>query len=340
MGTINVAAYWMTANLCRRYGVMRALNLMLPALKFMAYISLLWTIYIGLNSENATAMTVRHKIISEIIPFAFAYLSTAFIFKFLSRSDKIFGGLVLIVLLIGQTRSYLIVLGMAIIFSTLGYSINPKRWIYSMGKVFIIISLFLLCVIFLDSIFRFTRGDSLVELWSHRIFASQQEFGFDQTTASRLAEYHDQMQKLFSSFESAIFGRGLGASYTYSGFNADLFASVLGGDAIPKDYWNGRHSLWVYTLYTSGLIFGVALICFYIYSAWISVKLLRLTGRLNDKFEGFIISVVAVAYLCFIGISFTAFPLGSRSMAFVLGILIALQISLWDLLGHKKYELA
>lgn len=335
-----VGSYWMTANLCRRYGVVKVLNLLTPALKSMVFISIIWTLYYGFSKENASVMSVRYRIISEVMPFAVAYLSSALISKNLSHSDKIFGILALIILIVGQTRSYLIVFVFAIIFSSLGHSVGIKKWIYSTGKYSIYIIFLMAILIIFDAVFNLSGDSSFVEAWGRRMFGGKQEFGFDQTTASRLAEYHDQMIKLFSSFENAIMGRGLGASYTYSGINADLFSSVLGIDAIPQDYWNGGHSLWVYTLFASGLIFGVALLCFYFYAAWMSVKLLRLTGKLiNNEVDRHRMVAISVGYLCFIGTSFSAYPLGSRSIAFVMGILISLQFSIWSLF-RSKYNLA
>lgn len=323
-------AYWVTSGLCRRFGSDAVMEMFLPALKILVIFSTIWTLYYGAQGGDVTLETVRYKVISAVLPFGIAYLISGAISKSLTRWDKVFAVLVLMILIVGQTRSNIIIVIVALFFATYGHSPNKVMWFKKLKRVVLYGGALVVMGIFLadvfQSFFSVSTDAGFVEMWNNRLFGSAREHGFDLTTASRLAEYDNQMRKLFSSPINAFLGLGLGAPYTYSGVYADLFSSVLGVDAIPVDYWNGGHSLWVYTLYANGLFFGGAFLAFIVYVAWISIRLLKLAGRLTTKSDRHKIVTLATGCLCILATSFTGFTLGSRPASFLFGILIALLI--------------
>ena len=219
----------------------------------------------------------------------------------------------------------------AVIFSTYGHANNTGAWIRKLIRITVFSLLALILSLVAVQIFEtfIPSGDnrSLIEMWASRIFGSTEQFGFDLTTATRLAEYSDQMTKLLSSPINLLLGNGLGSSYTYSGTYANLVAGVLGNDAIPEAYWNGGHSLWVYTIYSSGILFGTAFVIFLIYVAWRAFKTIKYSRQINQKLEKHLLVTISTGYLCMLSTGFAAFPLGSRPAAFLMGILIALVLA-------------
>lgn len=324
-------AYWLTSGICRRYGTIHTIKFMFPALVSTAVLSAIWTLYYGSSSADASLESVRYRIISVLIPFSFAYLASATSSQQLSTRDKFFAALVLATLLISQTRSYILTLIIAVIFSTYGHANNTVAWSRKLTRIIIFSLLALIFSLLAIQVFEIfipsSDNRSLIEMWTSRIFGSTEQFGFDLTTATRLAEYSDQMTKLLSSPTNLFLGNGLGSSYTYSGIYANLVAGVLGNDAIPEAYWNGGHSLWVYTIYSSGIIFGTAFLIFLIYVAWRALKTIRYSRRINDKSERHLIVTISTGYLCMLSTGFAAFPLGSRPAAFLMGVLIALVLA-------------
>lgn len=325
-------AYWMASGLCRHFGADAAMRMFFPALKVLVAFSMIWTLYYGAQGSDVTLETVRYRVISAVLPLGIAYLISAAVSQSLTRWDKVFAALALLILIVGQTRSNILIVVVALIFATYGHSPNKVTWLRKMKRVVLWGAAWIVGAIILADIFQSfisTSTDAgFLEMWSSRIFGSTRQHGFDLTTASRLAEYDNQMKRLFSSPINALLGLGLGAPYTYSGVHADLFASVLGEDAIPVDYWNGGHSLWVYTLYANGLLIGGAFLVFIAYTVWTSIRLLKLTGKMAVRGDRHKIVTLATGYLCILTTSFTAFPLGSRPVTFLLGILIALLIGI------------
>jgi len=324
-------AYWLTSGICRRYGALNAIRIIFPALIVTSAISTIWTLYYGSSSAGASLESVRYRIISVLIPFSFAYLASATSSQQLGTLDKFFAAIVLATLLISQTRSYILTLIIAVIFSTYGHANNTGAWIRKLIRitVFSLLALILslVAVQIFETFIPSSDNRSLIEMWASRIFGSTEQFGFDLTTATRLAEYSDQMTKLLSSPINLLLGNGLGSSYTYSGTYANLVAGVLGNDAIPEAYWNGGHSLWVYTIYSSGILFGTAFVIFLIYVAWRAFKTIKYSRQINQRLEKHLLVTVSTGYLCMLSTGFAAFPLGSRPAAFLMGILIALVLA-------------
>lgn len=327
---VMLLSYWLTMSMVRRYGIVTTASTVLPALIAATVLSTVWTFFYGFSQPDSDLGSVRYRIVSVLLPFALAYLMSAAASKSLTKANKIFAVFVLGILLISQTRSYILVIILSLLLSTYGHSRSLSSWAKQLKKItvisFVIIMFSLLLIQLFELALPSTGGPGLFEMWTNRLFGSNDQFGFDLTTATRLAEYSDQMDKLFSSPLNMFIGNGLGSPYTYSGKYADLISSVLGNNAIPEGYWNGGHSIWVYTLYSGGFIFGLGFIFLLIYLSWVSLSNLKKAHRTKDLFVRRMLVISASGFLCILSTGFTAFPLGSRPAAFLMGILIALTI--------------
>lgn len=323
-------AYWLIMSLCRRYGPILTAQTVLPALITATVLSTAWTFFYGFSQPESDLGSVRYRIVSVLLPFALAYLMSAAASRSLNTPNKFFAAAVLGILLISQTRSYILVVLLSLLLGTYGHSKNLTSWFKQLKKITIIslitIIFSLLFIQLVEISLPSKGGPGLFEMWTNRLFGSSDQYGFDLTTASRLAEYNNQMEKLFSSPFNMLVGNGLGSPYTYSGMYADLVASILGNDAIPDGYWNGGHSIWVYTLYSGGLLFGFAFICLLIYWAYLSMSSLKNAHKIKNLSERHILVTIASGFLCILSTGFTGFPLGSRPAAFLMGVLIALVI--------------
>lgn len=338
-----VFSYGTFTGLCRHFGATTALREIFPKLTLLFVLSLGWTLYQGTQIDNVTVETMRYRAVSALIPFAIAYFVSGAVSKILTKWELLIATAGLIIIVIGQTRSYLLTLAIAILLVPYAHSPRNTVWLRK-AALTLLVGAALTSVLFF-ALGLFQNGTSILgasnwaDAWANRLFGSIRDNGFDLTTSSRLAEYDNQMLKLFSSTANSLLGLGLGGPYTYSGIHADRLASVLGENQIPEAYWNGGHSLWVYTLYANGLVFGTAFLGFVVYIAWIATRMLISARRLGRAHERHKIVTVAAGYLCILSTGFTSFPLGSRALAFLLGILMALLIGLGQTMSERSKAL-
>lgn len=307
--------------LCRRYGVDIVAEYILPLVATASLASCIWHIVYGVSFFGESLAGIRYRIVSPLLPFALAIFFAMYHAGIRKNSSLLVLVMLLLVILISQTRSLLLTLAMVVFLIVYGYSKSK----FQFTKKTIAISLVSLLLVFLLYQSGGTGGE-IIKMWMSRILGSSSNFGFDLTTATRLAEYHSQMTCLFSTGLNMTLGCGIGAPYDYSGYYADFVRDVLGDKGVVYGYWNGGHSLWVYTLYSSGLIFGLALNGLFIFCCFAAVFVIN-KHRKQPKNKKYTPIMASAAIIAIISTGFTGFPLGMRSAAFFMGVLMAIVIA-------------
>jgi len=133
----------------------------------------------------------------------------------------------------------------------------------------------------------------------------------DLAILERVAEYAAQWEELGEDWKNMVFGMGVGHEYGYyfvNGYN-------------PRDHTG--HGLWVYSLYSGGLLFGWIIPSTFLIgllAAWKRVRESHMTDLLPLRLAVFF------ALFSWLVTSFSAHPLISRQSGVVAGILIGFSL--------------
>lgn len=318
---IMTASFIFLGALCRRHGVNVVAEHFLTLIAIASLTSCIWQVFYGAIAFGGGLSGLRYRIISPLLPFSLAIFFAWYYVGFRKLTSLIILAALLLIILISQTRSYLLTITAIILLITYGHS---KSQVEFTKKSILLSSTLLLLLSFLY--LAGGTGSEIITMWKNRILGSSSDFGFDITTATRLAEYHNQMTCLFSSGLNMALGCGIGAPYDYSGHYADLVKDILGEKGLVQGYWNGGHSLWIYTLYSSGLIFGLAMNIFFIFCCFAAFSIVH-RYRKESSSKKHIPVMASAALIAIVSTGFTGFPLGTRSAAFFMGSLMAIVIA-------------
>jgi hypothetical protein len=98
----------------------------------------------------------------------------------------------------------------------------------------------------------------LAEIWALRLFHLKLTSGEDITLLTRMAEYSGQWHAVTSNLISLLFGKGVGSTFIW-----DQAYNTLLANYVPKiqhygeiSDWYSGHSLWMYSIYSGGILFG------------------------------------------------------------------------------------
>ncbi|MBC7490258.1 MAG: hypothetical protein H7240_10180 [Glaciimonas sp.] len=326
-----ILSFCVVNSLCKIYNVDTVVKEIYPIIKVSVFLAIIWTVFVAFQRENVSILTVRYYAVASTMPFAIAYMASSIASGVRNKIEYIFFFFVVLILIISQTRSTLVAVTVTFVFAALGNSRNLKTWTLTIFKIFVPISFAGLLLIIINYGYTQlgqTNDFNFLNLWTERLFGSIEKDGFDVTTAARLGEFDDQLNKLFSTPINFFLGLGFGAPYTYSGVYADLVAINVGIDEIPEDYWNGSHSLWVYTFFTSGLIVGSAAVGFFCYVLRRTFVLILAARFIMNRHRRHLSLSLGLSYICIIAGSFTSFPFGSRAVGLTLGAVSALILCL------------
>lgn len=318
---IMVGSFVFFGALCRRHGVNAVAGYFLPVIAIASLISCVWQVFYGVTFFGGGLSGLRYRIISPLLPFTLAIFFAMYYEGFRKLTSLTVLAMLLLIILASQTRSYLLTIAAVIIPITYGYSKSQIEF----TRKSLIISFISLPLLFL-MYFAGGTGSELISMWANRILGSSSYFGFDITTASRLAEYHNQMTCLFSSGLNMALGCGIGAPYDYSGHYADFIRDIFGEKGVVQGYWNGGHSLWIYTLYSSGLIFGLGMNMFFVFCCFAALVIVH-KHRKESRDKKRIPIMASTALIAIFSTGFTGFPLGTRSAAFFMGSLMAIVVA-------------
>lgn len=312
------------ALLCRRHGVGAVSKNFLPITLIASLTSCVWHVFYSATFFDGNLSDLRYRVVSPLLPFSLSILFATF-YSGQRRLPSLIGLLILSsIIAISQTRSYLLTIATILPIIIYGFSKDKKAFTWKILTTFSI----LLSIIFLMYFIGGTASE-VINLWTNRILGSSSDFGFDITTATRLAEYHNQITCLLSSHLKMVLGCGLGAPYDYSGPYSDFLIETLGAEGSIQGYWNGGHSLWIYTLYASGFVFGLGLNAIFIFCCLAAILVIY-KSRKNPNTVKRTPIIASSALIAIFSTGFTAFPLGARSSAYFMGCLMAIVVAYYS----------
>ncbi len=190
----------------------------------------------------------------------------------------------------------------------------------------------------------------VTERWSDRIFHNSGDGATteDLSTLMRKAEAKSMLDILSREPMSFLYGKGLGASYYWDeSFFPELF-QVYPEDRhqFAEDIYTAGHSIWTYTLFSSGIIgilmtlaMFVAVMAYSLRAAWTNSQ--TVMGRW--AWDAHLLFLPFVAMLCTLSESITRNPFDERMTGVIFGFMAALPQFFFNrahYLRHREQEAA
>ncbi len=294
-----------------------------------------WRFLYGVTASDAPLSEIRMEILSPAMRFLFAWAGCAFLLrhKFTWWSLVIFG-VPLAVAAISVTRSMILPIGVSFIVASFclllamlwkmydrSFPLKKLGPILVMGAVFVFVVMGTMMAV-----------PNLADRWYQRVFDNRGESGAlseDLSTLMRKAEAKSMWDILEKDPHSFIFGRGIGASYYWDeSYYPELFL-VYPDDRhqFPHEIYTAGHSIWTYTLFSSGFIgVGVVLLAFFI-PMWMSLRSAFLTSRTvmgPRAWDSFLVFLPFVAMWAILSESITRNPFDERFTGVLFGFMMAL----------------
>ena len=298
-------------------------NEIIKPLLLASLIAVLWKIYYAAQVANIDMYNMRYQILSSGgIVFLLAYVFAGVI----SREQlSIFHIIMLCIIgicsFLSITRSLIIL----IFFMGCGYfwiALN-KPFQTNIKRTLLLVSISILALIPAWYIADQLRPGFLHD-WTNRMF-HQYYGGMDITLSTRLAEWSGQILSLTENMRSLIFGKGLGSEYFWDyNFFFALKSAYSWNDLINKSGWYGGHSMWVYSLYSGGLLFGWVIIGISFLSLFRIMAVVNKKHLNNDNLLKNNAPLLLFLILGFISQGFTSHPLSKRFFAIIAGIVFGM----------------
>jgi hypothetical protein len=115
------------------------------------------------------------------------------------------------------------------------------------------------------------------ERWERRL-STVQTHGADPTTLSRIAELNEQIDVWSGTVKTTLVGAGYGSAYGWSKAFYDRLVDTGAFSASgleQQEHFEFGHNFWVSSLYSGGILFGLALPTVLIYAAWVGLSTSR-----------------------------------------------------------------
>lgn len=165
-------------------------------------------------------------------------------------------------------------------------------------------------------------------VWTDRIFFYRyigNSFFYDITLLTRLSEWSGQWQSLTENIVSLLFGKGLGSEYFWDPQYLYDIRQFIGFTNIQeKTGWYSGHSMWAYSLYSGGLLFGWVIIAISFLSLFRIMAVIRRMNSVRTPFFRDIAPILFFVILGFISQGFTSSPLAGRFSALIIGLVFGL----------------
>jgi len=210
-------------------------------------VSIIYTFIV--NFFGRDLIEIRYEILNQSIYIIFPIICFNILIKRNNELKYIFSCLfIIIIIILSATRSWLLSITITLLFSIIT-SILTK-------KIKFIIVVKYLCLLFIF-IAMTLLGTNIFDHFIERLFVYQ-NYGFDATSLTRLAEVSYQLDAWLSNLFPFLFGRGVGSSYGFSGQAQDILISKFGYiDNFTIVDWNFvGHNFWIYSMYSQGILFG------------------------------------------------------------------------------------
>ncbi|MEX2580952.1 MAG: hypothetical protein WD342_17980 [Verrucomicrobiales bacterium] len=298
-------------------------------------VNVVWRFAFGAVATGVPLSEIRMEILSPAMGFLFAWAACAFLLRrqFTWWSVLVFG-LPLAVAAISVTRSMILPIGVSFIMAgvclviALLWRIYEPRFPFRKVGPILVTGLAAVLVILGTAL----AQPSLADRWYERVFDNRGEGGAtseDLSSLMRKAEAKSMWDILKKEPQSFLYGRGLGASYYWDeSYYPELFL-VYPEDRhqFPDEIYSAGHSIWTYTLFSTGFIgVGAMLLSFFI-----PMGLSLHSARLNSKtvmgaraWDSFLMFLPFVAMWATLSESITRNPFDERFAGVLFGFMIAL----------------
>ncbi|MCB1061424.1 MAG: hypothetical protein KDN20_00725 [Verrucomicrobiae bacterium] len=318
-----------------------------------AVASVLWTLAFGILGTGVALEEVRMQILSPAIRFLFAWVGCSLLLR---RNFSWWTVFVLAVPMIPTVLSVTRSLAFPIMASAMGASaclILGLMWrLYTashpmkkFGPIAIAGVAGLAAIILVG-----LALPDVTERWSDRLFHNSGDGATteDLSALMRKAEAKSMVDILAKEPMTFLYGRGLGASYYWDeSFFPELF-QVYPEDRhqFAEDIYTAGHSIWTYTLFSSGII-GIlttlgmffAVMVYSLRSAWVNSQ--TVMGRW--AWDAHLLFLPFVAMLCTLSESITRNPFDERMTGVIFGFMAALPQFFFNrayYLRHREQEAA
>lgn len=330
-----VLGYFVGVRTFAKVGLDKTIYLLTLAL----IVATVFTFFYGLVNGDFSSSGIRYQVLSPALFILVPVLAhKIFILKKGVKVTTFLMTIIVFLILISATRTFLIayvgvlILAMSILqaSSFLGVVKGGLRGLF---VVSILATIFfpILEILLPEIISRF----------SERIFIYR-EFGFDITSVARIVEMDNQIEAWSSDISTFLIGKGLGASYGFSGESLYELANLLGTEITYATFWTAGHNFWVYSLFSQGVLLGCVLPLVILGVMFYTLKgiLVKRTMREVNKKNRFDLILFFLVFSSVILSTIGTNPLAYRMFSQYLGVFLSLSlISLHHTsLGNTNYN--
>jgi len=318
-----VLGYFVGVRSFTKFGFDKTLYLLTAA----SIVASVYTLFYSLVSVDFGNNGIRYQVLSSMLYILVPVLvHRIFIDKKGVKIAAVLMASILILILISATRSWMIVY---IVVLVLGFIISRVTSILGLvtsgirGLFFSAI----LAAIALPILMFFIP--EVISRFGERIFSSEVA-GFDVTSATRIAEIDYQLNAWLSDIPSFLIGKGLGASYGFSGESLDQLVYLFGNEVAYIDWWFAGHNFWVYSLFSQGILLGWFIPLLILATLFVTLKNI-VSKRIYSVVESCksISSAVKLCFLVFSSIALSTIGgniLFNRMFAEYIGVFLSLAI--------------
>jgi hypothetical protein len=263
-------------------------------------VSVISTFVFGYIGAGGDLSGIRFQIISPMISVILAVAPARLLLgRKINLLDILSLSLVIALVFMSVTRgimiSVVVSIFAAIVLSVLlfGGGVVYSRVGFVLGSLFVFVAI------------TYLYQSDIFDRWFSRV-GTVDEYGFDPTSLTRLAEVEYQLNYLTSDLATLLFGAGIGSEYRWSGdYDGYLSMFLSEGDLYGKFSYVG-HNFWVYSVYAGGVVIGLFTPFILIFSLYrYFVSLLRIKNY-SSNFD-----VNGFSGVCFCGTIFFIFILTS-----------------------------
>jgi len=287
--------------------------------------SSLWTIFYAIRLRGIAIEEMRYQILGPFTPLIFAF---GLIGIFLDRKPRPLAVLAFLIsmmtILLSITRSYVITLVFCMV--ALVYFYRMDRKLISMS--YLVQKILLLLIPFAVLQITMIVRPQVILYWEYRLFHRKTGQKQDLTYITRIAEYSWMWKEINKDPIYLLFGRGVGREHRWD--------TQYRGYIMKRMRWDGSirhhagHSVWMYSLYTSGFVFGAMIYLMFVIGLHRGFKLAKLYARFGDPDTRQVILLPFIAWLSYLSQTFTANPINERATGQILGMLLGTSFWVYD----------
>ncbi|NNE93043.1 MAG: hypothetical protein HKN23_15465 [Verrucomicrobiales bacterium] len=298
-------------------------------------ISVFWKLGFGVLGTGIPLSEVRMEILSPAIRFLFAWVACALLLR------KKFTWWVFVILavpmiptVLSVTRSIAFPIffsGVAAVFCLmLGISwrmYDLRQPVRKLGVIGATAAAGIGCVVVMAMV-----QPRVIERWTERLFDNSGAGSAtteDLSSLMRKAEAVSMLEIMDKDPASYLYGKGIGAGYYWS---EDYFPELFlvypeNRHQFAETIYTAGHSIWTYTLFSSGIIGILITLGAFFYCMWLSLH----SGYLNSKTvmgrratDAYLIFLPFIAMLATLSESITRNPFDERLTGVLFGVMVAL----------------